>query len=76
MKIREKASFEMGGVLSFMKKKGWFAPLPEWVEDTTGMKPMTACTLTHNYDAIAKSGVTWAQVSTSAGQSSTQLRRC
>ncbi len=49
-----------------MKKQDWFgggwSSFDEWVEDTIGMEPMTACTLIHIYDAIAKSAVTGAQV--------------
>jgi hypothetical protein len=53
------------GVLSVMQKEKWYDPcasLDEWVEKNTGMKRSKARALIQIYNAVADSGITWAQV--------------
>jgi len=61
----EQTYFEIGGVLSVFQKNKWFDPYATfdlWVEKELGMKRSKARALTGIYDAIANSGVSWAQV--------------
>jgi hypothetical protein len=61
----EKTYFEIGGVLSVMQKGKWYDPcasLDEWVEKNTGMSRSKALALIQIYNAVAHSGITWAQV--------------
>jgi hypothetical protein len=62
---QEKTFFEIGGVLSTIQKHKWFEPfgsLDEWVKKNTGIKRSRARAWIQIYDAIVKSGVTWAKV--------------
>jgi hypothetical protein len=62
---QEKTFFEIGGVLSAIQKHKWFEPfgsLDEWVKKNTGIKRSRARAWIQIYDAIVKSGVTWAKV--------------
>jgi hypothetical protein len=62
---QEKTFFEIGGVLSAIQKHKWFDPyasLDEWVKKNTAIKRSRARAWIQIYDAIAKSGVTWAKV--------------
>jgi hypothetical protein len=59
---QEKTFFEIGGILSTIKKHKWFDPhasLDEWVKNNTAIKRSKARALIQIYDAIVKSGVTW-----------------
>ena len=61
----EKTFFEIGGVLSAIKKNKWFdefATLDEWVEKKTALSRSSARALIQIYDAIVKSGVELAKV--------------
>ena len=61
----EKTFFEIGGVLSAIKKNKWFdefATLDEWVEKKTAVSRSSARALIQIYDAIVKSGVELAKV--------------
>ena len=61
----EKTFFEIGGVLSAIKKNKWFdefATLDEWVEKKTALSRSSARALIEIYDAIVKSGVELAKV--------------
>ncbi len=61
----EKSYFEIGGVLSTIQKHKWFDPnasLDEWVQKNAGIKRSKARAWIQIYDAIVKSGVTWAKV--------------
>jgi hypothetical protein len=60
---QEKTFFEIGGVLSAIQKHKWFEPfgsLDEWVKKNTGIKRSRARAWIQIYDAIVKSGITWA----------------
>jgi hypothetical protein len=62
---QEKTFFEIGGVLSAIQKHKWFEPfssLDEWVKKNTTIKRSRARAWIQIYDAIIKSGVTWAKV--------------
>jgi hypothetical protein len=62
---QEKTFFEIGGVLSAIQKHKWFEPfssLDEWVKKNTAIKRSRARAWIQTYDAIVKSGVTWAKV--------------
>jgi hypothetical protein len=62
---QEKTFFEIGGVLSAIQKHKWFEPfgsLDEWVKKNTAIKRSRARAWIQIYDAIVKSGVTWAKV--------------
>jgi hypothetical protein len=62
---QEKTFFEIGGVLSAIQKHQWFEPfgsLDEWVKKNTAIKRSRARAWIQIYDAIVKSGVTWARV--------------
>jgi hypothetical protein len=62
---QDKTFFEIGGVLSAIQKHKWFEPfgsLDEWVEKHTTIKRSRARAWIQIYDAIVKSGVTWAKV--------------
>ena len=62
---QEKTFFEIGGVLSAIRKHKWFEPfssLDEWVKKNTAIKRSRARAWIQIYDAIVKSGVTWAKV--------------
>jgi hypothetical protein len=62
---KNKAYFEMGGVLSVIQRSKWYEPfktLGEWVEHNTAIKRSTALALIQTYDAIVESGVTSDQV--------------
>ena len=61
----EKTFFEIGGVLSTIRKRKWFDPfatLDEWVEKKTALSRSSARALIQIYDAIVKSGVELAKV--------------
>ena len=61
----EQTYFEIGGLLSVMRKEKWFDPfasLDEWVENNTAMKRSKARALIQIYTAIVEFGVAWAQV--------------
>jgi hypothetical protein len=61
----EQTYFEIGGLLAVMQREEWFYPfssLEEWVENNTAMKRSKARALIQIYNAIVKSGITWAQV--------------
>jgi hypothetical protein len=62
---QEETFFEIGGVLSAIRKRKWFDPygsLDEWVEKNTAIKRSRARALIRIYDGVAKSGVTLAKV--------------
>ena len=62
---QEKTFFEIGGVLSAIQKHKWFDPhasLDEWVKKSTAIKRSRARAWIQIYDAVVKSGVTWAKV--------------
>jgi hypothetical protein len=62
---QEKTFFEIGGVLSAIKKHKWFEPsssLDVWVKKNTAIKRSRARAWIQIYDAIVKSGVPWAKV--------------
>ena len=62
---QEKTFFEIGGVLSAIQKHKWFEPfgsLDEWVKKNTTIKRSRARAWIQIYDAVVKSGVTWAKV--------------
>jgi hypothetical protein len=62
---QEKTFFEIGGVLSAIQKHKWFEPLSsldDWVKKNTAIKRSRARAWIQIYDAIVKSGVTWAKV--------------
>jgi hypothetical protein len=62
---QEKTFFEIGGVLSAIQKHKWFEPsssLDGWVKKNTAIKRSRARAWIQIYDAIVKSGVTWAKV--------------
>jgi hypothetical protein len=62
---QEETFFEIGGVLSAIRKHKWFDPygsLDEWVKKNTAIKRSRARAWIQIYDAIVKSGVTWAKV--------------
>ena len=62
---QEKTFFEIGGVLSAIQKHKWFEPfgsLDEWVKKNTAIKRSRARAWIQIYDAVVKSGVTWAKV--------------
>jgi len=61
---QDKTFFEIGGVLSSIQKHKWFEPcssLDEWVKKNTAIKRSRARAWIQIYDAIVKSGVTWAK---------------
>ena len=62
---QEKTFFEIGGVLSAIQKHKWFEPfssLDGWVKKNTAIKRSRARAWIQIYDAVVKSGVTWAKV--------------
>jgi hypothetical protein len=62
---QEKTFFEIGGVLSAIQKHKWFEPLSsldDWVKKNTAIKRSRARAWIQIYDAIVKSGVSWAKV--------------
>jgi len=62
---QEKTFFEIGGVLSAIQKHKWLEPcssLDEWVKKNTAIKRSRARGWIQIYDAIVKSGATWAKV--------------
>jgi hypothetical protein len=62
---QEKTFFEIGGVLSAIQKHKWFEPfrsLDGWAKKNTAIKRSRARAWIQIYDAIVKSGVTWAKV--------------
>ena len=62
---QEKTFFEIGGILSAIQKHKWFDPcrsLDEWVKKNTAIKRSRAWAWIKIYDAIVKSGLTWAKV--------------
>ena len=62
---QERTFFEMGSVLSMIRKRKWFDPcasLDEWVEKNTAISRAKARALIQIHDTIVKSGVKWADV--------------
>ncbi len=60
----EQSFFEIGGMLSMILKNAWFDPYPsfdKWAHARLGMGRAKARALIHNYDVIAKAGLSAAQ---------------
>jgi hypothetical protein len=60
----EQSFFEIGGMLSIVLKNAWFDPYPsfdKWAHARLGMGRAKAHALIHNYDVVAKAGLSAAQ---------------
>ena len=63
--VSEKTYFEIGGVLSVIRKNKWFDSYPtfeDWVTKNTIFRPSKARALIQIYGAIVAAGVPWAKI--------------